>query len=407
MRRNRSLTTTRPGSPNRYCNFTVQGHRYRHSLGTDDEDTAEILAAKLRTDALLNGVEGRKEKITLAQAIVRYWHERGRYAATADEIWRHGRTLMTGLGANVLLSQISFGALSSYVASRRMRKVRSRLAKPAAHARAAGIKPPKWTLAYRANGSINREIGLLRTVMLAADRWGCVVAKIDWRRLMLDEPENVQTILTEEREAEFFAALRPDFHPLVQFALLTGVRLENAIGLTWAQIDWDARTITFRTKSRKPGGALHVLPLTGAVAAVLSLERGKHQQLEPARASSSCGRVFTYVCARNRHEPHSGLMQVKGGRYPFTHDGWRKAWVAAREAAGLPQLRFHDLRHTAATRALNAHRNLKTVQRMLGHSDIATTLRYVASDVSDVRAAMEAVEQQARLKTIPTRKIMD
>ena len=36
--------------------------------------------------------------------------------------------------------------------------------------------------------------------------------------------------------------------------------------------------------------------------------------------------------------------------------------------------------------------NLKTVQRMLGHKDIATTLRYTRSDTDDVRAAMEAVE---------------
>ena len=89
-------------------------------------------------------------------------------------------------------------------------------------------------------------------------------------------------------------------------------------------------------------------------------------------------------------------MQEKGARYPFTHDGWRRAWDEARRAAGLPALRFHDLRHTAATRALYVHRNLKTVQRMLGHADIATTQRYTASDVADVRAAMEAVASQFR-----------
>jgi integrase len=51
------------------------------------------------------------------------------------------------------------------------------------------------------------------------------------------------------------------------------------------------------------------------------------------------------------------------------------------------------LRHTAATRAQRAVGNLKTVQRMLGHKDIKTTLRHVRSDVADVRAAMEAVEE--------------
>jgi integrase len=62
----------------------------------------------------------------------------------------------------------------------------------------------------------------------------------------------------------------------------------------------------------------------------------------------------------------------------------------------VPALRFHDLRHTAATRSLRAHRDLKNVKRLLGHADIQTTLRYTASDTADVRAAMEAVEAQSR-----------
>jgi integrase len=59
-------------------------------------------------------------------------------------------------------------------------------------------------------------------------------------------------------------------------------------------------------------------------------------------------------------------------------------------AIGLPALRFHDLRHTAATRTLAACGNLNVVKEMLGHADIATTARYANSDTSQVRAAMEA-----------------
>jgi integrase len=59
----------------------------------------------------------------------------------------------------------------------------------------------------------------------------------------------------------------------------------------------------------------------------------------------------------------------------------RRRWIEA----GITDFRFHDLRHTAGTRALHAHRNLKTVQRMLAHKNIATTLRYTRSDVEDVR----------------------
>jgi integrase len=51
--------------------------------------------------------------------------------------------------------------------------------------------------------------------------------------------------------------------------------------------------------------------------------------------------------------------------------------------------RFHDLRHTAATRALAKCRNLKTVQKMLGHKKITTTGRYAQTLSEEVSAAME------------------
>ena len=209
---------------------------------------------------------------------------------------------------------------------------------------------------------------------------------------MLQEPDKAQTILTPEKESELFAALRPDYWPLAEFALIAGVRLENAVGLRWDQIDWQGRSIVFRVKSRRPGGKLLVLPLTEELAVLLAREQGRHREM-----------VFTYICRRNRHDRHRGLMQAKGERYPFTHDGWRKDWEMAREAIGLPALRFHDLRHTAATRALAAGGNLNVVKEMLGHADIATTARYAASDTAQVRAMMERAALERAMHRPPLR----
>lgn len=361
MRRNRSLVARRPGSPNWYENFTVSGHRFRGSLETDDRAQAEIIAAAKRSQALLGKLTGKKPELTLSQALGRYLIEHGQHLASADDVRRMGRVLIAEFGKHKLLSEIAPSDLATYAARRRARL---------------------------SNRSVNIELQHLRAVIRrAAGLWGIETTTVDWRRLMLEEAGEREHVLSAEEEARLFAALRADYHAMVRFALVTGLRLGNVIGLTWAQIDWDARTIVFRVKSRRPGGDLHYLPITSTVAAILSLERGRHVE-----------RVFTYVCERNRHDPgrSGGALRRKGRRYPFTHDGWRKAWKAALEAAGIADFRFHDLRHTAGTRALHAHRNLKTVQRMLGHKSIATTLRYTRPDVEDVRAAMEAVETQSR-----------
>lgn len=363
MRRKRSLVTRRPGSPNWYENFTVKGYRFRRSLETDDEETAQILAAKTQSDALLGKLTGKKPELSLTQALARYWLEHGQYLASSDDIARLGKALEGGLGKNARISDITAADLTTYAARRR---------------------------ASLSNRSVNIELEHLRAVIRrAASLWSIATPELDWQHILLEEAGEREHVLSLEEEERLFVALRSDFHPMVRFALLTGARLGNVIGLTWRQVDWDAGRIVFRVKSRRPGGELHYLPITPMVAAILSRERGRHTT-----------RVFTYVCARNRYDRSTGALQRKGESYPFTQSGWRRAWGRALIEAGIEDFRFHDLRHTAGTRALHAHRNLKTVQRMLGHKDIATTLRYTRSDVEDVRAAMESVEKAQFRHTI-------
>jgi integrase len=290
MRRKRSLVTRRSkGSPTWYENFTVKGHQFRRSLGTDDRETAEILDSKNWTDALLGALTGKRPELTLTQALARYWLEHGQNVKSCGDIARIGLTLQCdtakgGLGQNVLLSAITDADLTTYAARRR------------------GTLSNRW---------VNIEIEHLRAVInRARDLWGAAVPELAWKKILSEEAGERQHVLSRDDEERFFAALRTDFHPMVRFALLTGIRLGNVIRLEWSQIDSHAATIVIRMKSKKPGGELHYVPITPAVATTLSRERGHH----PAR-------VFTYVSARNRHDPKRRILQKKGERYPFTRDG--------------------------------------------------------------------------------------
>ena len=67
----------------------------------------------------------------------------------------------------------------------------------------------------------------------------------------------------------------------------------------------------------------------------------------------------------------------------------QKSWSAIRKAAKTPQLRFHDLRHTFATRILEKGAHIKTVKELLGHADIATTARYLHATDENKRIAVD------------------
>lgn len=330
-------------------NFSVAGRRLRGSLGTGDRQVAELLATKEKAALLLGKVTGQKPEITLSDAIIRHWKEQAQHWRSARQAQLFNRTLMTGLGADTLLSALSFGELSAFVAERRARLE---------------------------NASVNRELSHLRNIYKGCEAWGYRVAEISWSKLWLDEPENRQTLLPQAIEAEFLAALRPDFRSPVKFGLMTGLRRENVFNLQWADIDWQAGTITLRTKSKKPGRKLHVVELTSGMRALLSVEQGRHPDY-----------VFSYVCE------HAGKERQLGHRYPLGLDSsnFRRDWSRAREVVGLPELRFHDLRHTFGTR-LATLAPLGVVQRALGHANIQTTMRYASSDQAQVREALERLE---------------
>lgn len=337
-------------SPYWHFDFVHKHRRFHGSTGTADKSAARAVEAAERV-AAGQGVR-KRPAMTLDIAANRFYEERAKHQTSHKTAWYQIGNLVDGLGKDLLLSEIDGDRLSRYVARRR---------------------------ATVANSSANREIELLRAVMRRADKvWKADVGEMpDWGAIMLPEADERIRELGAAEEAALFAALRNDFKPMIRFAIWTGIRLSNVIDLTWRQVDFGAAVIRLKIKSKKPGGDWHVVPLTPMVAALLQVERGNHDT-----------RVFTYECARSRQGRRKGL------RYPFTQTGWRRPWRAALKAAGVTDFRFHDTRHTAATRTRREGGDLKVIQKMLGHKRIETTARYAHVGLDDVRAAMERAQSR-------------
>ena len=342
-------------SPYYHFDFKIRGLRFHGSTGTKNRRAAQRCEDRERQAI----AEGRRERptLTLSEAFKRYYEEVAQFHATAYHADYQLANLLAGLGS-VTLADIDDGDVAKYVAKRRGKV---------------------------SDSTANRETALLRRVFRHAKyNWKVDVGEMpDWRRHILTEPEGRVRELSSDEEAALMRALREDFRPLVEFALLSGVRLGNCRRLTWSDVDYGEGEIRFRVKSRKPGGKLHIVPIIAAMQVLLANQRGNHPIY-----------VFTYECKRSVPNRATGGGRVKGERYPFSQNGWRKAWAAALKDAEITDFRFHDLRHTTATRVMRATGNLKVVKELLGHADIATTDRYAHVTKDDVKRALEVTHNR-------------
>ena len=134
---------------------------------------------------------------------------------------------------------------------------------------------------------------------------------------------------------------------MVLLALNTGMRQGELFSLAWESVDLTRKTVTVLASHSK-GNTTRTIPLNPEALAVLTTIKPN-----PAR-----GLVFK--------------SPVTGGRF----NNVKKAWALIVEAAGLPDLRWHDLRHDFASQLVMKGAPLFTVQKLLGHANSRMTQRY-------------------------------
>ncbi|MFO7172598.1 MAG: tyrosine-type recombinase/integrase [Bacillota bacterium] len=208
---------------------------------------------------------------------------------------------------------------------------------------------------------------------------------VDWQLIpknpvaAVKKPRSEQkefTALTPEQVKRFLDAARESrLHALFTLAVLTGMRLGELLGLRWQDVDLDKGTITvaqilervgssFRFNSPKTKASRRTFELPAAC--IQALRRWRREQAEE----------------RMRVGPawaHPELVFTTTLGTPLSH--WnvtKRDFRAVLEKAGLPRIRFHDLRHTAATLMLDQGVPVHVVSRVLGHASVTVTLQVYA-----------------------------
>jgi len=199
-----------------------------------------------------------------------------------------------------------------------------------------------------AEGTCNRHLTFLRSVYNLAIRDG--TAETNPVRADLFFKENNQRLryLTDEEEPRLRAALGEEEWPKLAVALNTGLRQSNEFHLKWSDVNFDAGTITVRRS--KSGQPYHV-PMNDDVRAAL-------RDL-PSRLRSEW--IFPSDTGKT-------ALDAKNYMHRVFNPALKKARITG--------FRWHDLRHTFATRLVMAGVDIRTVQELMGHRTIAMTLRY-------------------------------
>ena len=213
--------------------------------------------------------------------------------------------------------------------------------------RLAAVKP----------ASANREAALLRRMMGLAVEWNLIDENPIRRLNLFPESPPRCPILSSEDEFRILKACQPWLLRIVQAALLTGARQGELLALKWRHIDFDNGLMVIEDSKT---GHPRSVPLHPHLAELLRAVRGL---------------------------PEGFVFVLDGKPVQVKHHSCSQAFRRLVRHLKLP-LRFHDLRHIAASRMLSGGAGVLQIADILGHKTLAMTRRYSHVSIADRKAAI-------------------
>ncbi len=219
--------------------------------------------------------------------------------------------------------------------------------------------------------TVQKDVSTLRAILNKAHREGRLALPPRFPKFKALKPRDRWLEPAEEERLVTCAA--DHLVPLIRFAVATGGRRSELLGLDWRQVDLARKRVVFL--NTKNGENRNVRLCDRACAVLGSL------------GPKEVGPVFTYK--------EKAVRSVK------------TSFISARKAAGLDDVRFHDLRHTFASRLVQAGVPLYDVGQLLGHKSLEMVQRYahLAPDYQE-RAITALNDLGHKMGTAPSRLVV-
>lgn len=217
--------------------------------------------------------------------------------------------------------------------------------------------------------TLNDELDLLGHAYKLAEREWDWATNNPVQKIAKEKVRNlIERWLTPEEEQRLLAASPTWLQEIIVFALHSGMRRGEIMNLHWSHVDLARRTLTILEQKN---GARDTLPVNDTAMAVL--------QTRAAVRTSNTEAVF-----------------LNGAGHPRNARNLLRAFYPAMRKAGITRFRFHDLRHTFATRLIQAGVDVYTVQKLGRWKTISMVLRYAHHEPESLRSGAEVLDRLRR-----------
>jgi integrase len=216
--------------------------------------------------------------------------------------------------------------------------------------------------------SVNRELATLRRLLRLAHEWKAI-DRLPRVRLLRGE-HGREFVLTQEQEKLYLGVARPDLHNVATLLLDTGLRIGEALSLDWSDV--------------------HLEPAEGARLGYIVV-RWFTAKNSKTRQVSLTERAATMLCKRG--PARSGYVFQREPGVPLYQTYLNEQHAALRKLLKLPsEFVPHSFRHTYGTRLGEAGADAFTIMRLMGHSSVTVSQKYVHPTPETMERAVERLE---------------